>query len=143
MGFNNSASTTTLQVHLTEYGRRLLFQGSLGDTIKTFTLGDSDRDYRNNEELGNGFVPDVTGDYEGVSSLNSGFTIKHKLCYTGKQGNIKNYRQVEKAIKKNKYVFNFAGVSDIDEANQFPLKTINYNIIGTVNILEAIKKKIC
>tara|TARA_R110001583_G_scaffold78667_1_gene213062 strand:+ start:94248 stop:95909 length:1662 start_codon:yes stop_codon:yes gene_type:complete len=91
MGFNNSATTTTLQVHLTDYGRRLLFQGSLGDTIKTFTLGDSDRDYRNVKDLGNGFVPDVTGDYEGVSSLNSGFKIKHKLCYTGKQGNIQNY----------------------------------------------------
>ena len=91
MGFNKSADTTTLEVHLTDYGRRLLFQGSLGDTIKTFSLGDSDRDYRNNEELGNGFVPDVTGDYEGVSSLNSGFKIRHKLCYTGKQGNIQNY----------------------------------------------------
>ena len=56
-------------------------------------------------------------------------------------GNINNYKQVEKAIKKNNYVFNFAGVSDIDEANQRPLKAINYNIIGTVNILEAIKKK--
>ena len=56
-------------------------------------------------------------------------------------GNINNYKQVEKAIKKNNYVFNFAGVSDIDEANQYPLKAINYNIIGTVNILEAIKKK--
>ena len=59
---------------------------------------------------------------------------------------IKNYRQVEKAIKKNKYVFNFAGVSDIDEANQFPLKTINYNIIGkekmTVRkIINLISKK--
>ena len=38
MGFNNSATTTTLQVHLTDYGRRLLFQGSLGDNIKTFHI---------------------------------------------------------------------------------------------------------
>ena len=54
-------------------------------------------------------------------------------------GDITNYYAVKKAIKKNQYVFHFAGVSDLEESNLNPLKAIKFNILGTTNILEAIK----
>ena len=55
-------------------------------------------------------------------------------------GDITNYNQVEKAIKKMNFVLHFAAVSDIDEANKNPMKTIKCNILGTTNILEAIRE---
>ena len=40
-------------------------------------------------------------------------------------------------------VYHFAGIADIHEANNQPLETVKYNILGTTNILEAcIKNKI-
>ena len=54
-------------------------------------------------------------------------------------GDITDFSSVQKAIKHQNYVFHFAGVSDIGEANLNPLKTIKYNILGTTNILETIK----
>ena len=54
-------------------------------------------------------------------------------------GDITDFHNVQKAIKHQKYVFHFAGVSDIGESNLNPLKTIKINILGTSNILETIK----
>ncbi len=46
--------------------------------------------------------------------------------------------QVEKALSiKPDYVFNLAGVSDIDFAGAEPLKTMHLNVIGNIHILEA------
>ena len=55
-------------------------------------------------------------------------------------GDITNSKDVNIAVKNQNFVFHFAGVSDIDECNRNPLKAIRSNIIGTTNILEAIKK---
>ena len=55
-------------------------------------------------------------------------------------GDIANPKDVYRASKNQNFIFHFAGVSDIDESNQNPLKAINNNINGTTNILEAIKK---
>ena len=38
------------------------------------------------------------------------------------------------------YMYNFAGVADIDEAHFNPIKTANLNVIGAINTLEAAKK---
>ena len=54
-------------------------------------------------------------------------------------GNISDFYKVQKAIKNQKYVFHLAGVSDIKESNLNPFKTIKFNIMGTSNILEAMK----
>jgi UDP-glucose 4-epimerase len=54
-------------------------------------------------------------------------------------GDITDFSSVKKAVKHQNYVFHFAGVSDIEEANLNPFKTIKYNILGTTNILETIK----
>jgi len=55
-------------------------------------------------------------------------------------GDITNFKDVRKAIRKMDFVLHFAAVSDIDQANKNPMKTIKYNILGTSNILEAIRK---
>ena len=54
-------------------------------------------------------------------------------------GDMNNYQQVKKAVRGKNYIFNFGGVADIEEANNYPFKTIHSNVIGLTNILEAIK----
>ena len=55
------------------------------------------------------------------------------------KGSITDKKKIFEITKKYDYVFNFAGISDIGKANIDPIKTIDTNFIGTVNILEAIK----
>ena len=55
-------------------------------------------------------------------------------------GDISDLEKVSRAIKKQKYVYHFAGISDIDESNSNPMRAIKFNILGTANILESIKK---
>ncbi len=58
------------------------------------------------------------------------------------KGNILNRKKILRLIKKNDIVYHFAAIADIDEANNNFLKSIDVNINGTVNVLEAcIKKK--
>ena len=42
-------------------------------------------------------------------------------------------------MKNFDYIFNFAGISDIEKANEKPLETINQNFLANVKILESIK----
>lgn len=57
------------------------------------------------------------------------------------KGSITDKKKIFEITKKYDYVFNFAGISDIGKANIDPIKTIDANFIGTVNILEAIKSQ--
>ena len=66
-------------------------------------------------------------------SLNKVTNLKFIKC------DINNFKNLSKILKNYNYVFNSAGISDLDEANENPLKTINNNINGTVNVLECIK----
>lgn len=50
-----------------------------------------------------------------------------------------NTEEVKTAVKDMPVVYNFAGIADIDEANNKPVETIKYNILGNANILEAVK----
>jgi UDP-glucose 4-epimerase len=52
-------------------------------------------------------------------------------------GDILNEKDVEKATTGIDVVFNFAGVADIDEANDRALDTVKYNVLGNSIILEA------
>jgi len=52
-------------------------------------------------------------------------------------GDILDREAVKKAAKGMDAVFHFAGMADISLAKQDPYKTIQTNIIGTTNILEA------
>ena len=44
---------------------------------------------------------------------------------------------IEKAVKKADVVYNFAGLADIDESINLPKLTMEQNVIGNINILEA------
>lgn len=54
-------------------------------------------------------------------------------------GDMMNVEQVVNAAKDADYVYNFAGMADIDEANKKPLITATLNVIGTIHTLEAAK----
>lgn len=55
-------------------------------------------------------------------------------------GDILDKKAVDKVIKNQDIVYNFAAMADIDEAYQNPLVTIEKNIIGNTIILEACRK---
>ena len=58
-------------------------------------------------------------------------------------GDTLNKIQVNKVLKNCSYVFNFSGEADIGKSKKFPLETLESNIIGTANILQAcLKNKI-
>lgn len=52
-------------------------------------------------------------------------------------GDLLDSVSVSSAVKGAQAVFNFAAVSDINEALRDPVATVNINILGNVNILEA------
>lgn len=56
-------------------------------------------------------------------------------------GDILSEKEVQEAVNKSDIVFNFAGLADIDAAQDYPLATIKYNILGNAIILEACRKK--
>jgi len=55
------------------------------------------------------------------------------------QGDILSNREVNNAVKNHDYVYNFAGLSDLNQSINKPIDSVNLNILGTVNILEACK----
>ena len=52
-------------------------------------------------------------------------------------GNILNIAEVQKAVKGADAVYNFAGEADIESAADNPTATIQTNVMGNANILEA------
>ena len=57
------------------------------------------------------------------------------------KGSILNKPLVEKSLKNIDFVFHLAAVSDVNKVKNIPSKTIETNIIGTTNLLEAARKK--
>jgi UDP-glucose 4-epimerase len=55
-------------------------------------------------------------------------------------GSILNYDEVEKVISGSDVVYNFAGLADLNEGINKPLKSIEVNILGNAHILEACRK---
>ena len=54
--------------------------------------------------------------------------------------NVLNRDSVRNAIKDIEIVFHFAAIADIEEAKQNPVETINFNVVGTMNILDACRE---
>lgn len=52
-------------------------------------------------------------------------------------GDILNDKQVREAVKGAGFVYNFAGLADIEECRARPIDTVKYNILGNSIILEA------
>jgi UDP-glucose 4-epimerase len=57
------------------------------------------------------------------------------------KGDILDLEQVKSVVSKAEVVYNFAGIADIDDAKDLPLKTIQLNILGNAHILEACKEE--
>lgn len=56
-------------------------------------------------------------------------------------GDILDLDEVSKAVQGSEAVYNFAGLSDIEEANARPLDTVRANILGTAIVLEASRRE--
>ncbi len=55
-------------------------------------------------------------------------------------GDIMDFEAVRKASEGCNIIYNFAGLSDIDQANDRPLDTVHLNVLGNINILEAARQ---
>lgn len=55
-------------------------------------------------------------------------------------GNILNQQLLDTVAAENQVVYHFAGIADVDECTQRPADTAKYNILGTVQLLEACHK---
>lgn len=73
-----------------------------------------------------------------VFDINKSIYLDKKIHFI--KGDINNREIVEKAVVNQAIVYNYAGVSDIDEAAEKPYETIYTNVIGNINILEACRK---
>jgi UDP-glucose 4-epimerase len=56
-------------------------------------------------------------------------------------GDITDEKAVRDAVAGSSYVFNFAGIADIDEAKSKPLETVRNNILGNTVILEGCRRE--
>ena len=56
-------------------------------------------------------------------------------------GDILDKDSINEIIKGVDYVYNFAGLADLDTATTSPIETANQNILGNLNILEAACKQ--
>ena len=52
-------------------------------------------------------------------------------------GDILDKEKISKTVAGCEYVYNFAGIADLDDAATKPFDTIQLNIVGNTNILEA------
>jgi|TARA_B110000027_G_C16107069_1_gene295810 UDP-glucose 4-epimerase len=68
--------------------------------------------------------------------------VKSKF-YQFVKGDIQDKEKINRVLKNAEFVFNFAGISDIEECQNDPIKSANINIIGNLNILNScVKNKI-
>ena len=56
------------------------------------------------------------------------------------QGDILDTKKLEVAIKGSTYVYNFAGIADLDYGVDQPIKSVEQNILATVNMLNFCNK---
>ena len=67
--------------------------------------------------------------------------VQSKYINNGSQkmviGDILDKELVSKTIENTDYVYHFAAIADIKESSKNPFDTVKYNVLGTVNILEA------
>tara|TARA_B100001121_G_scaffold309093_1_gene334851 strand:+ start:350 stop:1213 length:864 start_codon:yes stop_codon:yes gene_type:complete len=56
------------------------------------------------------------------------------------KGNILDYKKLDQVIKNSLYVYNFAGIADLDYGASQPIKSVEQNILATVNMLNLCRK---
>lgn len=62
---------------------------------------------------------------------------KHSEGLNYIKGDILNYEEVKEAVKGTEVVYNFAGLADLNEGLSRPLDTVQLNILGNLNIMQA------
>ena len=53
------------------------------------------------------------------------------------KGDIQDFKAVRDVVKDAEVVYNFAALSDLNDALRKPFQTLNINVIGNLNVLEA------
>src|SRR3989338_9259592 len=91
---------------------------------------------------GSGFVGSHVADALSDQGFDVAVYDNRKSSYLHKKqemiiGDILDFKKVAAAVRGCDYVYNFAGVSDIDEAAQNPVKTTEVNILGNTHLLDA------
>lgn len=66
--------------------------------------------------------------------------IKNNNFPNSKIGSTLDEKKLHQYIKGKKYIYNFSGLSDLNESLNNPKKTVEQNISGTINVLEACRK---
>jgi UDP-glucose 4-epimerase len=56
------------------------------------------------------------------------------------KGDVLDYGQITKAMEGCNYVFHTAAIADVDQARKIPRKTMEVNVVGTTNCLEAARE---
>ena len=56
-------------------------------------------------------------------------------------GDIMDAEAIEAAVKGNDAVYNFAGLADLNNSIDNPVETVNLNVIGNLNVLEACRRQ--
>ncbi len=64
-------------------------------------------------------------------------TVQHSKNVSYIEGDILDFDNLKKVMEGCDYVFHTAAIADIDETRKDPIKTMNVNVMGTVNCLEA------
>lgn len=52
-------------------------------------------------------------------------------------GDLNDQELIRKSIEGKSYVYHFAGIADIDEAERNPVRTVSVNVLGTTMIMDA------
>jgi len=93
---------------------------------------------------GNGFIGSyvieelLSHGYEVISAdLNSSSYVDDKYF---QKCNILDREAVERVVNGASIVYNFAGFANLDDAIENPIKALELNVMGNMNILEACKK---
>lgn len=84
-----------------------------------------------NELIDRGFKVTVF-DLAAPAGVRDGFTYV--------KGDILDRIAVNNAVKDSDYVYNFSGIASLDDASTKPLDTVQLNLIGNINIIEACVK---
>ena len=94
---------------------------------------------------GSGFLGSHVADH--LSEMNYEVVIydivKSKYLKSGQKmivGDITDALSLDKAISGSKFVFHFAGLADIHESTEDPIKTIRVNVLSTTQILDSCVK---
>ncbi len=94
---------------------------------------------------GSGFL----GSHVADELTNKGYKVtiydKKKSLYLKKdqkfiKGDICNFRKLQKAVSKSQIVYNFAGLSDLNNAIKEPLLSVKLNVLATVQLMELCTK---